>query len=173
MRLLDNRQIRTLHAMRPYIAFLGLILTIAGCATHKKPSTAVSDTPVVTISFHRIIATNDNTYIALFDMKNTGDSDLWFSGYGCEDPISIVQHKSFFGGWAGPSEAFGWCGNGLIRCRLAAGKSRPFCCDFPLQRNRTFRLGIEFSLREIPSDSSPTFTYWSEDIHPDVNATVP
>jgi hypothetical protein len=106
--------------------------------------------------------------MALFELKNVGDSDMWFTGDGCDHPLYIKQYKRSIG-WDGPTEEFGLiCGMGLESCKVAAGKS--IIIPIPIWPESIqftpFRVGIRLCEDEFPKMSSPNVFYWSDAAYP-------
>jgi len=156
--------------MRPYAAFLGLIFALIGCATHHEALTATPDSPAIVISLVSIQVTNDR-HTALFEMKNVGDTDMWFIGWQRDDPLYSYQQKRLTGGWDQPYGGVVECGNcalDLNRYRLASGTTNLFSMRFwPKPGQSTpFRVGVDFSIHEYGSLSLPTFNYWSDTVYP-------
>jgi hypothetical protein len=87
--------------MRLCVTFVGLILAVVGCVIRHETATTTPDSPAIVISLLSIHATND-CRTALFEMKNVGDEDLWYTGWQRDDPLYSHQYERLTGGWDQP-----------------------------------------------------------------------
>jgi len=153
--------------MRTYLTFGVAISIICGCSTHKTRHDLAGYSPPIVFTLQSILVTNNNCHIALFEMKNVGNMDMWFTGNSRGEADHYVQRERSIGGWEG--NTLDWlCGMDRGWWRLAAGTATNFPVRvWPPQNNLGhFQVGVRLSPSEFPKPSTPNVIYWSEPFSP-------
>ncbi len=119
--------------------------------------------PPVALTVLNTFATNQNSRVAVVEMKNLSSADMWYTGYGPDLPLYIKQYK-LPDGWLGPIDEGEVCGTGLGRCKLVPGESRKF--SFFFWSEAPFRVGVRFSGYRVTPARVPATVYWSEGVFP-------
>src|SRR4051812_49365158 len=108
--------------MRAYLAALGCAVSvICGCATSKERRGHTDYSPPIVFTLQSIQVTNNDCHIVFFEMKNVGDTDMWFTGNGRGEADYYVQRELSIGGWEGDTSDGRTCGMDMGWWRVAAG----------------------------------------------------
>jgi hypothetical protein len=151
--------------MRPSLLPTFALAAMCGCVAPKTPGDFKGYSPPVVLVLQNIQIMTNNCHVALLEMRNVSEGDMWFTGNSRGQPDYCVEREFSIGGW---DDYMGgrFCGNDMGRWRLAAGASTNFPVPIWPEREhrRRYRVGVVSSPFESPKPSTPVVTYWSEPI---------